>query len=116
MTIVTKELQAGSIFFATTHRITAKWHCTGKIVGEGKVRIDRIWRDDRVCDWPLAWSWKESESGGRIVTDITLGHPNLEPGIRNPAKGSICYDVINPKNIFRYDEDFFQYDEEYEDK
>lgn len=96
------EFVVGSTFFATQHRLEARWHITGEIVSHSQVRIDRIWREDNRADWALSWSeTSRLEEDGRIRA-LILGDPDwVTPG-RRPLAGSAIFRVVNPKGYHDY--------------
>lgn len=109
------EFIVGSTFFATAYGpygSNTKWHCTGEIVSDGAVFIDRIWQDDDIADWSL--SWNTYEEGDRVVKLLTLGTPNPSSPYRSPAvRGCKAFNVENPRNFFQYN---MERNEEYVEK
>ena len=88
--------------YATHHRMGAKWHLYGEWLENDRVLIKKIWRDDEIPDYPLAW--KSIEAKGRIVTHLVIGLPGgYQPGLRPPKEGSYQYQVDNPDHIFSYE-------------
>ena len=97
-------LRVGEIFFATHRKgASALWHCTGEVVANDLVRLEKIWRDDKARAWDLVWFPEFTGHGSRIVKGIELRKGDL---------GERLYEVTNPRHIFDYDKE----DEEHSTK
>ncbi len=84
---------------ATHTRITAYWHVDYTLTVEGKVVINRIWRDDDSKFVPNSDCWRAIEERGREVIGLVIG--KSENGIA-PNRQCHEFKVSNPKHIFDY--------------
>ena len=86
---------------ATHKRITAYWHLDYTLRVDGKVVINRIWRDDEKSFVPNSDCWRTLEEQNRTVIGLVIGKSTN--GIA-PQTNCHEFKVSNPKHIFSYNE------------